>query len=589
VRCTLLNSLNPALSPRRGQTLRIIVVCRISTEHQDERSLADQEALYREWLDRHWDGEVEITVLASQGSGESLIRDDYTRLLELVDSRRFDLVLTEDLGRICRRVHAHLFCEACEDAETRCIAINDNVDTAQDEWRMASFFAVMRHESYNRDTSRRIRRTKRNRFQNGGIWQCPIYGYIKPIGSTSINDIRKDPESEPVVERIFTMLEGGASYAEVADWLNRESVPTGPYRRSDTWTGKMVGQYVRHPALKGQREWNNRTTRRQNSTGVRRTVPASPEELLIRIDPHLAFVTAERFDRLQRILEQRNRLYRRHEVDGCDPRAGVPKRRTTWPSQHMTCGVCGETFIFGGHGRAGHIFCRGVPAYTCWNATSVSALDAGTRIATRILEEIEFIPEFDQAFQEEVHQEAQRLELAGQQTHSRIAAQLKRLEREESRITDAIRSTGFLPALGESLQRIQSERDRLEFERDQLQEREDTLMHLPTMEEIRRIARAAIAEDLPTSPEFGRCMHRLVTRLIAVPYQVIDGGLMVLRAFVEIDLIGLCSSSLWVTGALPQFRRRFVVDLFDPPQRAMFREQVMELREQNLTFTQIGE
>ncbi|MFT4557278.1 MAG: hypothetical protein ACI92S_002642 [Planctomycetaceae bacterium] len=135
--------LNPPLTARNGRVLQVIVVCRISTEHQDERSLQDQEALYRKWLAKYWDGEIEVVVLASQGSGESLVRDDYFRLSALVESRKFDLVISEDLGRICRRVHAHIFCETCEDASTRCIALNDHVDTTQNNCRLNSFFAVM--------------------------------------------------------------------------------------------------------------------------------------------------------------------------------------------------------------------------------------------------------------------------------------------------------------------------------------------------------------------------------------------------------------------------------------------------------------
>ena len=79
--------LNPPLTARNGRVLQVIVVCRISTEHQDERSLQDQEALYRKWLAKYWDGEIEVVVLASQGSGESLVRDDYFRLSALVSTR----------------------------------------------------------------------------------------------------------------------------------------------------------------------------------------------------------------------------------------------------------------------------------------------------------------------------------------------------------------------------------------------------------------------------------------------------------------------------------------------------------------------
>src|SRR5260370_37093757 len=46
-------SLQPPLLPRNGQLIEVLGIARISTEHQDQRSLADQEALYRRWLDDH--------------------------------------------------------------------------------------------------------------------------------------------------------------------------------------------------------------------------------------------------------------------------------------------------------------------------------------------------------------------------------------------------------------------------------------------------------------------------------------------------------------------------------------------------------
>ena len=59
-------------------------------------------------------------------------REEYLQLIEMVESGEYDLVLTEDLGRIVRRIHAHLFCELCADHGTRLIALNDHVDTSEE-------------------------------------------------------------------------------------------------------------------------------------------------------------------------------------------------------------------------------------------------------------------------------------------------------------------------------------------------------------------------------------------------------------------------------------------------------------------------
>jgi site-specific DNA recombinase len=88
-----------------------------------------------------------------------------------VNSRQFDLVVVEDLGRIFRRNRADDFCELCEDAGTCLIAINDSIDTADENWRINGFVASFKHESIKKDTTRRIRRSLRNRFEEGGVIQ----------------------------------------------------------------------------------------------------------------------------------------------------------------------------------------------------------------------------------------------------------------------------------------------------------------------------------------------------------------------------------------------------------------------------------
>src|SRR5262245_45227791 len=156
------------LVPRIGAILIVLGIARISTLKQDERSLKDQEALYRRWLDEHYGRPYELIVISGQGSGEWLDRGDYLRSWDEVETGKFDLVITEDLGRIARRTHVVQFCEHCEDHNTRLIALNDQIDTAQDNWHAIAGFASLRHEMYNADTGKRIRRSLRHRFTQGG-------------------------------------------------------------------------------------------------------------------------------------------------------------------------------------------------------------------------------------------------------------------------------------------------------------------------------------------------------------------------------------------------------------------------------------
>jgi site-specific DNA recombinase len=235
-------SLPTPLEARHGANLRGIAVCRVSDpDKQDERSLPDQEALYRHWLDVHTELPYELTVVAGTGSGESLQREEYFKLTDLVETRQFDFCITEDLGRIVRRIHAHLFCEHCVDHDVRLISINDSVDTAERGWQDRSIIAAWHHERSNRDTSDRIKRTHGSRFHQGGCLPLPIYGYHKKPHAEADDDLEKIPAAEPIYEEWFRRLDGGALYAEIADWLNEQNIAPGRYCRKSVWDGRMNG------------------------------------------------------------------------------------------------------------------------------------------------------------------------------------------------------------------------------------------------------------------------------------------------------------------------------------------------------------
>src|SRR6478672_2815649 len=111
-------SLNPPLSARDGHCLQVLGPCRVSSPgpgKQDIRSNDDQEARIREFLEASTNSPFQVTPVAGSGSGECLERAEYLRLIDLVESDRFDAVVCEDLSRIVRRIHAHLFAELCMD------------------------------------------------------------------------------------------------------------------------------------------------------------------------------------------------------------------------------------------------------------------------------------------------------------------------------------------------------------------------------------------------------------------------------------------------------------------------------------------
>jgi len=562
------------------------VVCRISTVNQDERSLADQEALYRNWLAANYDNAFEVTVLASQGSGECLERADYLQSIALVEDGTIDLVLTEDIGRICRRVHAHIFAELCEDKETRLIAINDSVDTGRDDWRLNSFFAVMRHESYNRDTAARIRRSQRNRFQQGGVIQFIIYGYVKPPGAKHETDLLKDPGAASIYQEWFRRLEQGATFAEIADWLNRQGIPLGPLSRTKHWTASMVSRITRNPILKGVRVRNRKVNRRINSTGRRRAVAAAAEDLLERYCPHLAFFNAEYFDRIVRLVVARNARCSRRRNGADDPRRGVPRKRTIWPGQHMRCGICNRFLYWAGSNEHKILKCSGSREYLCWNAVEVNGPLVARKLSQAILEEIMRLPGFDDAFSQKIHAAWQEAHSQCDQQRMELRSRMESVDRQIGKITVAIAELGLSVALREKLKELETERVRFGDKMDEIKEQTPVQPILPSLDAVKSVATEIFANFATDQPEIARIMQRLIPNLTVYPYQLCDGGNVVLRAHFVLHLSALCGPP--AGPDLEILRRPMTVDLFDPPQRERFRTQVVAMRAAKLKEREIA-
>jgi site-specific DNA recombinase len=397
----MVTELKPPLTARNGHTLKVFLVCRVSDPgpgKQDIRSLADQEALYRHWLREHTTLPVEIAVVAGSGSGEWLERKEYLQLVEMVESDEYDVGLTEDLGRILRRIQAHMFCESCVDHRTRLIALNDHVDTCEPGWEDRSIFAAWHHERSNRDTSDRIKRSHRNRFEQGRCLALPIYGYHKVPGGKTDDDLEKIPEAVPIYEEWFRRLDDGRTYSEIADWLNETGVAPGPYSRNTKWDCPMVTRTSHNWLLKGLRFRNKRKTRRINNPGRYKSEKAEPKDLLLRHVPHLAFFDDAYYDRVIAKADARNAKFRRNGNGTPAPCQDRPKKRTRFPGQTVYCGICGRLYVFGGHGQRDHLMCEGAREYKCWNGITFSGPLAARKISEAALSEVCLLEDFNPVF-----------------------------------------------------------------------------------------------------------------------------------------------------------------------------------------------
>ena len=570
--------------PKNGQKFKVIGVARISTVHQDGKSLDDQRAYYTEWLHRNYGDNFELDVIQSRGSGEDLERPELQELHDRVDVGDVDLVISEDLGRIARRVDAYKFCETAADSGTRVVAVNDFIDTAQDGWKAISMLACMRHEAYNQDTSLRIRRSQRNRFAQGGVVQSFPYGYVKPHPHASDSECSKLPDADSVYYEIFRRLEERQTFAQVADWLNEQGIPTGPACQVEKWNGSLLATVVRNPILKGVRQRNRRVTKRINKTGKRKTEPAPADMLLERQVPHLAFIEPERYDRVIRLLAQRGEKYRRADGVRNDPRAGIPKKQTRWPGQQLRCGVCGRLYVWGGHGRKDRMMCNGAREHKCWNAMTVDGPTLARTIADKIRTQIELLPDFDNAWVQQLQTEAAQLAGANDRSLQELLRDRAQVDREIANLLNVVSNGGGdIKSVSSRLRECERRQAEIQDAITALDRQRPREVILPRMEELRQIARDSFAYLAVESREFGELMRKIVDDLHVLPFQLIGGG----------HPQPICTFTLNVStllpGCDPEVLRQIqclnvncVVDLTSAPQYEQIRNDVVRMQKEGM-------
>ena len=279
--------------------LRVLMIGRISTEHQSLKNIEASYEFARRYLEQIYKGPVQIKHLGERGSGMLKDRESIREAEDEIETGTWDLVLLEDLARAYRNTQYQIgFVQHCVDHDTRLISIGDALDTADSNWQAIMHVSVVRHGMYIHDTQRRVRRTASHAFKHGGMVQKVPFGYRKVFedeaaqGLTGSKGLRiaKVPEATPIIAEMRRRVLQGDSYAAVARWLNESGIAPGPYVTEKQWLGKHVGELLRSPLLRGARHFGKVRSKLVFKTGKHKREPnPSPE---VSEHPELAHMTA---------------------------------------------------------------------------------------------------------------------------------------------------------------------------------------------------------------------------------------------------------------------------------------------------------
>ena len=151
-------------------------------------------------------------------SGTNFDRPGFKRLIDDIESKKINMVITKDMSRLGRDYigTGNLIEKYFPEHNVRYIAVTDNIDTYLDNSNndIAPFKAIM-NDMYAKDISKKIKSSLRAK-QKEGKWvggRCP-FGYMQDPNNK--NHLVINEEQAIVVRRIYDMCLDGLSFFKIA-------------------------------------------------------------------------------------------------------------------------------------------------------------------------------------------------------------------------------------------------------------------------------------------------------------------------------------------------------------------------------------
>ncbi len=567
---------------------RIVIVTRFSTEEQRRQSAADQFEYCREFLKTHKVKPAPIKHISDEGiSGEVRDRPGTQELLRDIEARRIDLIICEDSSRLYRGIDLcmSIFGPAVDNG-IRIICLNDNVDTANDDWENRLQEAQRHHGQDNFYTRHRIRRAHDGLWRMGAAIGLLRAGYLRQRHDAANPKSPKydsiDPQWIDTICEAFWMVASDIGLKVVARYLTEAGLPKTANAQSPVWTDGNVISLIRSSKYRGVEVYREEISKKNFQSGKWKPTPnPKPETVLTREMPHLRIIEDWLWYLANEAIENRSRG--KDRLSGAEhPLYGIPRDSRSPLSNLFVCGFCGNKMYMSGRNEGGYR-CSTATRKDCWNrATALRKLTherIGVAISQAILDASQAaVPELLKYMEEQL---AKRGDLAKLQAD--LQRRQKDLERQRDRLVKAITSQDDPPEfLKENLNALKAETTKLELEKRLLEEQCAVHVAIPSRDELTRQLTTLASQISLDDGDAGSLLQSLIDGQIrAIPCQQFGSGKVVLRAEFTLQLVQLLPANVRLhllqrespsSDASTVLRRPIVLDLFETskaPKHAM--------------------
>ena len=301
------------------------IYCRLSRDDElqgDSNSITNQKKMLEKYaLDN---GFRNLKFYVDDGfSGTNFNRPAFSEMIADIESGAVKTVIIKDMSRLGRDyLKVGYYTEIMfPDMGVRFIAINNGIDSENQQDSDFTPFLNIINEWYAKDTSKKIRAVVKAKGERGErLTANPIYGYIK--NPENPKEWLVDEESAEVVRYIFHLCIDGLGPEQIAKRLTRESIltPTSyaiskgrstPPKSPCYWAVGTVSKILARPEYVGHTV-NFKTTRKSYKHKAKIELP--PEDWHIFKNTHAPIIDEDTFEIVQKLRENKRRITRQEEL-----------------------------------------------------------------------------------------------------------------------------------------------------------------------------------------------------------------------------------------------------------------------------------
>lgn len=247
-------------------------------------------------------------------SGCNFERPSFKRMLEDIEAKKVNLVITKDLSRLGRDyiLTGHYLERYFPEQKVRYISLLDGIDTGENQFanEITPFRAIM-NDLYARDISKKITAVKRDKQRRGEfIGGKAVYGYRKH--PTEKNKLIIDEPSAAIVRQIFSMALHTDSCRAIAEALNGRGIASpsvySNLSLTTVWSSERIREILQNEMYLGNMVQGRRIKASYKSKKCLR----QREEDWIKVpNTHEPIIDRDTFQAVQHILSARKRTRER--------------------------------------------------------------------------------------------------------------------------------------------------------------------------------------------------------------------------------------------------------------------------------------